>query len=312
MSRKLTTEQFIFDSIKVHGNKYDYSKAEYIKNSEKVCIICPEHGEFWQIANDHKRGKGCPYCSGVGRITKDLFIERANKVHNNRYCYDKSEIVNGETKTTITCPIHGEFSQTPHDHLSGVGCPECGKKAVWDTRGRITTDDFIKECKKIHGDLYDYSITKYVNVRTKVKVICPKHGVFEIFPGSHKRGDGCPYCHKSSMEKRLSSMLEDKKINFINGAHFKWLGKQHLDFYLPDYNIGIECQGAQHFIPTDFGGKGKEVAILNLKRIKMNDAKKYKLCNENHVRLIYCGDERSIKYDKSLVFIGDLINIINE
>lgn len=312
MSRKLTTEQFILDSRKVHGNKYDYSKTKYVKNSEKVCIICPKHGEFWQIANDHKRGKGCPYCSGVGRLTKDIFVERANKVHNNKYCYDKTEIINTATKITIECPIHGEFEQIPHDHLSGAGCPECGKKATWDARGRITTNDFVKECKKIHGNLYDYSLTEYVNTRTKVKVICSEHGVFEIFPRSHKKGDGCPYCHKSSMERRLADILKNKKINFINGARFSWLGKQHLDFYLPDYNIGIECQGAQHFIPTDFGGKGKEAAIANLKEIKFRDKKKKKLCDENKIKLIYCGDERSIKYNKSLVFIDKIIDIINE
>ena len=312
MSKKLTTEQFILDSRKVHGDKYDYSKVEYVKNSEKVCIICPEHGYFWQIANDNKRGKGCPYCGGVGRLTKDVFVERANKVHNNRYCYDKTEIINAATKTIIICPVHGEFKQSPHDHLFGAGCPECGKKAVWDARGRITTDDFIRECKKIHGNLYDYSLTNYVNSRTKVKVICKEHGVFEIFPRSHKNGDGCPYCHKSNMERRLADMLKNEKINFVNGARFSWLGKQHLDFYLPDYNIGIECQGAQHFIPTDFAGKGKEVAIVNLEEIKSRDIRKKKLCDENNVRIIYCGDERSIKYDKSLVFIDNVINLINE
>lgn len=277
-----------------------------------MCIICPIHGEFWQIANDHKRGKGCPYCSGVGRLTKEIFTKKANERHKNKYSYNKSEIINNETKTTITCPIHGDFEQTPHDHLSGAGCPECGKKAVWDTRGRITTDDFIKACKKIHGNLYDYSLTNYVNTRTKVKVICPEHGVFEIFPKSHKNGDGCPYCHKSSMEKRLSSILKEKEINFINGAHFSWLGKQHLDFYLPDHNVGIECQGAQHFIPVDFGGNGKELAELNLKRIKEYDTRKRKLCNDNHIKLIYCGDERSIRYNNSLILVDDVMNFINE
>ena len=47
----------------VHKNKYDYSKMVYKNNYTKVCIICPEHGEFWQTPNNHLAGSGCKYCS---------------------------------------------------------------------------------------------------------------------------------------------------------------------------------------------------------------------------------------------------------
>lgn len=50
MPRRLTTEEFIEKARKIHGNKYDYSKIEYKGCSEKICIICHEHGEFWQEA----------------------------------------------------------------------------------------------------------------------------------------------------------------------------------------------------------------------------------------------------------------------
>ena len=53
MSKKLTTEDFIRKAKLVHGDKYDYSKVDYKGNKEKVCIICPEHGEFWQSPVNH-------------------------------------------------------------------------------------------------------------------------------------------------------------------------------------------------------------------------------------------------------------------
>ena len=60
--RRLSLDFFIKKSHIVHGNKYDYSKVEYVNNGDKVCIICPEHGEFWQTKFDHTHGLGCPKC----------------------------------------------------------------------------------------------------------------------------------------------------------------------------------------------------------------------------------------------------------
>ena len=61
----LSLEQFINKAIKIHGIKYDYSKVEYINSHEKVIIICPEHGEFEQISNNHLNGSGCPKCINI-------------------------------------------------------------------------------------------------------------------------------------------------------------------------------------------------------------------------------------------------------
>lgn len=121
-----TTEEFISRAKKIHGDKYDYSKTEYINNNKKVCIICPVHGEYWKTPYKHINNKqGCPHCSKLAKLTKEIFIERANKVHNNKYNYSKAEYKTVEDKVCIICPTHGEFWQTPHSHMSGVGCPKC-------------------------------------------------------------------------------------------------------------------------------------------------------------------------------------------
>ena len=126
MRKRLTTEEFVERAKKIHGDKYDYSKVEYINNSTEVCIICSKHGEFWQKPEKHLRGHGCAKCckTGIKSNTND-FIEKAKIVHGDKYDYSKVEYVNNHTKVCIICPIHGEFWQTPNSHLNGNGCFDC-------------------------------------------------------------------------------------------------------------------------------------------------------------------------------------------
>ena len=123
--RKLTTEDFIKKAKEVHGDKYDYSKVVYKGNRTLVTIVCPIHGEFQQKPSNHLSGNGCPDCSGNKRLTTEDFIKKAREVHGDKYDYSKVKYVNTSTKVCIVCPEHGEFQQTPNDHLGGKGCPNC-------------------------------------------------------------------------------------------------------------------------------------------------------------------------------------------
>lgn len=102
----------------IHGNKYDYSKVNYVNTKEKVCIICPTHGEFWQRPNGHLNGLGCDKCGKTYSYTTEEFIEKAKQIHGNKYDYSKVKYINAQTKVCIICPIHGEFWQTPYKHLN--------------------------------------------------------------------------------------------------------------------------------------------------------------------------------------------------
>lgn len=125
MAKRKTTEQFIEDARKVHGNKYDYRGVEYINNQTKVTITCPEHGDFTQQPNNHLQGNGCVKC--VKNILKSTeeFIRASLDVHRGLYNYNKTSYKNSTTKVTITCKEHGEFIQSPILHLKGAGCPKC-------------------------------------------------------------------------------------------------------------------------------------------------------------------------------------------
>ena len=149
MSKRKSNDEFIREAQSIHHNKYDYSKVEYVNNKTKVCIICPEHGEFSQTPSDHLNGKGCPQCAGNVRCDKDTFIEKAKRIHNDRYDYSKVEYVNAHTKVCIICPEHGEFWQTPNNHLNGNGCPLCKNRKIGDGL-RDTVEDFTKKSNEIH------------------------------------------------------------------------------------------------------------------------------------------------------------------
>lgn len=285
--KKLTNEEFINKSIEVHGNKYDYSKINYINRNEKVCIICPEHGEFWQIPHHHINGCGCPKCRNKDngdrcRSNTEEFIRKSKLIHGEKYNYENVKYVNAHTKVCIICPEHGEFYQKPYVHMQGHECPECAK-IKRSQNNTSNTNEFIKRSILIHCDKYDYSKVKYINSHSKVCIICPEHGEFWQLPCCHiNLKQGCPYCNESQSEIEIENILIQRKIFHIRQKKFNWLGRQSLDFYLPDYDIAIECQGKQHFEIVDYFGGESE-----FKSIQERDLRKKQLCEENGITILY-------------------------
>ena len=120
-SLRKTTDQFIAEAQKVHGDKYDYSKTEYVLWSEKVCIICPKHGVFFQTPNSHLNGNGCPLCGMVSardklKFTTQEFILKAKERHGDRYDYSLAEYTTAKGKVKIICHVHGVFEQQAYNH----------------------------------------------------------------------------------------------------------------------------------------------------------------------------------------------------
>lgn len=126
-NKPLTTITFIEKSNIVHNNLYEYLKVDYKNNHTIVTITCRTHGDFFQIPADHLSGAGCRECNVGCLWNTDKFILASNNIHDNFYGYLKTEYKNQRTEVTITCPIHGDFPQTPEHHLRGHGCRECGK-----------------------------------------------------------------------------------------------------------------------------------------------------------------------------------------
>ena len=243
-NRKKNDSIFLNECIKKHNNKYDYSKVNYINNHTKVCIICPEHGEFWQTPKAHLKGDKCPKC---GKILVNLndFLTLSAKAHGNFYDYRNVNFVSGNKKVSIICPIHGEFLQRPHHHIRGHGCPKCGMDRV-SLKNSKSNDDFIARANKIHYNKYDYSVSEYIGCNKKIKIKCPIHGVFEQIPHDHLDGHGCPMCgkHLSYGEEEIYNFL----LNYLNENEIirhdrKILSGQEIDILIPSKNLAIEFNG---------------------------------------------------------------------
>ena len=311
MGKRITTEEFIERARKVHGDKYDYSKICYKTTHTNVSIICPIHGVFEQTASSHLQGHGCPKCaieinSSKQRLGLNAFLKKSVEVHGNKYDYSKVNYINNSTKVCINCPIHGEFWQRPDKHLSGRGCWKCANEHISELR-HDTFDDFVKKANIVHGNRFLYHKETYVNSKTKSLITCKKHGDFWQVPASHLSGVGCPLCNESKLEKKVALKLQENNIEFVRGYKTKWLDKQHLDFYLPQYNIAIECQGEQHFKHKKCWDKVKRNSLQH--RIEL-DKRKLELCNKHNVKVLYYSDKKYL--DNIITDENNLLEIIKK
>lgn len=211
--------------------------------------------------------------------TKD-FIEKSSKVHNNKFNYDLVVYVNCRSKVKIICPTHGEFEQTPANHLHNKqGCEQCSRDAH---KLNSLTEERLNRIKNLHNDRYQYNDLLVKN--GFINIYCPDHGTFSQYLYFHEYGHGCSQCNSSSRgENMIKSFLEKRNIEFSRNHRFddcKRKKKLRFDFYLPEKNMIIEYDGEHHFIENKYFGKG------NLKYISENDEIKNKYCVDNGIQII--------------------------
>lgn len=308
------TQEFIKKAKKVHGELYDYSSVVYITSGKKIFVICRKHGDFFQTPSDHLSGYGCPECGKERNVfsrTKDTigFVEQAKEIHGELYDYSLVKYIKAHEVVSIICDVHGRFEQKPAYHLQGQGCPKCGGTK------RLTRDEFIQKAIEIHGDKYDYSQVKYINGITKIKIICPRHGIFEQAAQDHLGGHGCQLCYSSTGEERIAKILTRWGVRFIRQKRFdKCKNKYPLpfDFYfqIGKYHILLEYDGGQHFQPVEyFGGIDRFEEIKRNDEIKNRFAQKY---NFILIRIPYNQDDNleAALRDKIEKHINQLLEII--
>jgi hypothetical protein len=245
--RKLTIEEFIKESILIHGEKYDYSESVYAGRAKRIKIICPIHGEFEQFATHHVRGHGCSQCSKNKKLTTESFIKAAILKHGNKYNYSKA-VYENNSKIEIICQTHGSFFQKSNSHLSGRGCPKCVGKYIYGT------EEFIDRSNKIHDYKYDYSETLYKGHDYKVTIICPEHGEFIQSANGHLNGRGCAIC------SRLNNGWTKTKFKMLCSQKDKSPKLYLVELYNPEtaekfYKIGItsrEVENRMQGIPYNF------------------------------------------------------------
>lgn len=288
--RYIDTSVVIEEAKELHGGRYDYSLVDYINYNTPLKIICLEHGIFKQKYQKHcKLGRGCPKCgASKARIsqsfTKEVFIERANAIHNNFYDYSKVIYINNHTPITIICPIHGEFITTPAPHLKGVECSKCARTRI-GIESRKSTNDILIKFKDAHGKFYKYDIPDGVKTTDKITITCPIHGDFKQIIAVHYRS-GCPACgdnrvseYQRTIPKELEKVCRNirrRVKGFIKNEGYKktsptsqiigidWEGlKEHLENN--PYNFKVDCADldVDHIIPLSSITVEEDILKLN-------------------------------------------------
>lgn len=204
LSHLMTIKEFVAKAKKIHGDKYDYFKTDLTHRLEgnKIIVTCLSHGDFKQDVYSHLQGHGCPKCAKNDKLSTEDFIASCRAIYDDKYDYSKT-VYNGSNRNVIvTCKKHGDFQKTPFSLLKGKGCQKCSRKAmsIKNSKGK---EKFVEESKALYGDKkYDYSKVEYVNSRTPIEIICPKHGSFWQLPCNHLQGkEGCPICKSEKMSK---------------------------------------------------------------------------------------------------------------
>lgn len=211
------------------NDKVSLDKVKFFNMRDKVTVTCSDHGDVLVTAKLLYTGsQSCSKCGRIRsnesrRITKEEFLRRCFNVHGNKYSIDLSTFKDTVSRLRVVCDLHGEFFPIAKHLARGQGCPVCGpsplshryKLTPRSARRQATkVRNFIDRVKETHGDRYDYSLTKYVNCKTKVIVICREHGAFESHPRHLRDGQGCPYCSG----KIICPGEFQKKIDLLYGV----------------------------------------------------------------------------------------------
>ena len=206
---------FLKIAREVHDNKYDYCNVEYVNSKTKICIICPEHGLFWQRPQNHLKEQGCLKCGNIKAVIKrrkgsSYFSEKSNIIHNYKYDYKLVEYTSLNDKFKIICPEHGVFEQLGSGHIRGKGCPNCSN---YVSNPEIEVSEFVKSLnlqiltskrniiKPYELDIYIPSLNKAIEFNGTYWHYSKKH----FIPGKH--GNKSNLCREKGI--KLLHIRED-------------------------------------------------------------------------------------------------------
>ena len=302
MSKKYTQETFEEKVKEIHGDTIDLSNFVYVNSITSGVAKCNICGNVWNPRPDVLiRGCGCRKCYDRRNSEKKTASVEETQARIKGVRLHVEDYVDTRHKCSATCESCG-YTWRPNvrDLIEGHGCPKCALPKHYEKNREERLEKTLEVIDKVHGDTYDLSLLKeqFKSDRCHVDIICKKHGKFNILLGLFKHGHGCPICRQSKLESMAMVSFEKNGIEMIPQYSFEWMkvskyGKLTYDFFLPKYNIAIECQGIQHFEQVELFGGEDEL----LKTIKRDETKSL-LSRENGIKLIYFLDEKYNKYMK--------------
>ena len=220
----ITKDDFLEKANITHNNYYNYDKVNYINNNTSITITCPKHGDFTQIPRRHLAGNRCPQCGlessrKLISSTTEEFIDKAKKVHLDKYDYSKVYYKHNNSKVIIECPIHGEFKQTPANHLAGHGCHTCKM-----SHGERLIEKALKIAEIPYVTQHRLSGALSPERQITVDFFIPTLGCIIEFHGS-QHFEFTPYFH-GNVERYLEKLERDAYLKYICDSN----GLKYLEF----------------------------------------------------------------------------------
>ena len=240
--KKKTKEEFIESFNKKFPNKnIDFSNSIYIDTHTPIEAICNKGHHFNIKPCDLLNGYGCSECYGNKKMTKEDFIKASNYVHNNYFTHEHCNFTNVSSDVIVTCPIHGDITVKANNHLNGANCRFCSREGITHkitkrikknrNTKKISPKDFEQKAKSKWGNKYIIDEnTNFINYKLPVKIKCPIHGYFNIFPNHFLNGEGCSDCARNRKKDeneiiyliRESQPYADYDFSYViyNGIHY--------------------------------------------------------------------------------------------
>lgn len=289
----------------LHNDRYDYSCSEYLGADVKTTIVCPDHGPFQKSWSNHVSNKqGCPKCAFAGMPKHGLVLGNVAKNREGiakltdklgKYPYeivtDLTKLANNRSPVELRCGLHGLFTVLPISVLQSRNysqgklkqqnhlCPQCRATEAASRFSALPYERFAEAASEIHGNKYDYSLVEFINSVQKVKIGCPKHGVFEQRPVDHLKGCGCPRCNESKGEASIARWLDSHGVEYLREVCIPSFNpRKKFDFFLPTLELYLEYDGQQHFQGSGSWGKTTHAQ-------QDRDRKRNSWCTENGIKL---------------------------
>jgi very-short-patch-repair endonuclease len=277
--KRFTTELFYNRLVEIYKETAPFAKVKYVNHLEPTIIICKKHGEVSVTPKQllfSSKNFYCPKCGTENRLLvgresklrnyKNNFATSATLKHNGKYTYGNFVYVDSRTKGLITCLKHGDFLQTPAEHLYGSGCKKCAtdKASEKYTKSFAT---FEKEAMSVHSDKYSYDESTYTNSREHTVVTCAVHGEFSVTPLNHiNNGSGCPKCTNtvSSHEDKLYEAFP-----LFERTNKTLIHPYHLDLYSEQHKLAVEVNG--RYWHSEVNGKDANYHINKTERCLEQD-----------------------------------------
>jgi hypothetical protein len=305
VAHRSTQEKFlrkVMENIEYNRN-CNYDNTVYRSTGEDITVECLLHGEFDVNAGEHlrpgKRSKGCPNCGKIRMLSKERrmgtthkdYIKECIEKHGDIYDYTDTEFRGYRYPITVRCKRHNiNFDVLAYDHTTEGylrGCPLCKGIKI------MPKEEYIKKCVGLYGDKYDYTNIDYSGGNGSITVYCKIHNKnFTILAASHihitqyKACQDCIPKQKSKGEIYIETLLTNIDVDF-NFQERMGDTLQRFDFYLPDSDLYIEFNGAQHYKPVKFYG-----GVASFCEDVFRDIKKINWCLDNKkILLIFTNTE---------------------